>query len=71
MNEGKTSQLGKHDFGSLHNLTWACYHNEDILIDTDFTSQMKLNKLQLIHCFDLLFQNVNAMNMQIVAFLIP
>ena len=71
MNEGKTSQLGKHDFGSLHNFIWTCYHNEDILIDTDFTSQMKLTKLQLIHCFDLIFQNVNAMNMQIVAFLIP
>ena len=26
---GKSSQLGKHDFGSLHNLTWTCYHNEE------------------------------------------
>ena len=32
MNEGKSSQLGKQGFGSLHNLTWTCYHNEDFLL---------------------------------------
>ena len=47
INEGKSS-------GSLHNLTWAYHHNEDILscFDTDFVSQMKLTKLPLIRCFD-------------------
>ena len=32
MNIGKGSQLEKHGFGSLHNLTWAFYYNEDILL---------------------------------------
>ena len=47
INEGKSS-------GSLHNLTWAYHHNEDILscFDTDFVSQMKLTKLPLIRSFD-------------------
>ena len=50
LNEYRESiQLRKHGFSSLHNLTWACYHNE---VDTDFASQMKLTKLSLIHCFD-------------------
>ena len=31
MNIGKSSQIGKHGFSSFHNLTWICYHNEDIL----------------------------------------
>ena len=47
LNEKRESiQLGKHGVSSLHNLTWACYHNE---VDTDFTSQMKLTKLSAIH----------------------
>ena len=28
VNIGKSSQLGKHGFGSLNNLTWSGYHNE-------------------------------------------
>ena len=32
VNIGKNSQLGKHGFGSLHNLNWPCYLNEDILL---------------------------------------
>ena len=31
MNEGKSNRLGKHGFGSLHNITGVCYHNENIL----------------------------------------
>ena len=31
-NIGKSSQLGKHGFGSLHNLTSTCYLNEDIVL---------------------------------------
>ena len=31
MNVGKRGQLGKHGFGSVHNITWASYHNADIL----------------------------------------
>ena len=27
MNAGKSSQLGKHGFGSLRNLNWLCYRN--------------------------------------------
>ena len=34
MNVGKNSQLGKHGSGSLHNFTWACYLNKDILLRT-------------------------------------
>ena len=29
---GKSSQLEKHGFGSLHSLTRTCYNNEDILL---------------------------------------
>ena len=50
MNVATSSQLGKYGFSSLHNLTSTCYHNEGIL--PDFTSQIKLTKLPLIHCFD-------------------
>ena len=32
MNIGKSSQLGKQGFGSLHNLTWTCCLNDDILL---------------------------------------
>ena len=32
VNNGKSSQLGKHGFGSLHNFTWTYYYNEDILL---------------------------------------
>ena len=32
MNFGESSKLEKHGFGSLHNITWSCYHNEDILL---------------------------------------
>ena len=32
MNIGKSSQLGKHGFGSLHNLTRTGYHNKNILL---------------------------------------
>ena len=32
MNVGKSSQLAKHGFGSLQNLTRTCYHNQDILL---------------------------------------
>ena len=32
MNVGKSSQLEKHDFGSLHNITWVCYDTEDFLL---------------------------------------
>ena len=31
-NTGKSSQLGKHGFRSLHNLTWTCYYYGDILL---------------------------------------
>ena len=44
MNTGKSSQLGKHGFGSLHNVTiirTSCF-------DTDFASQMKLTTLPLM-----------------------
>ena len=30
VNTGKSSKLGRHGFGSLHNITWTCYHNEGI-----------------------------------------
>ena len=32
MNVGKSSQLEKYGFGSLHNITWACYDTEDTLL---------------------------------------
>ena len=32
MNVGKSSQLEKHRFGSLHNITWVCYDTEDFLL---------------------------------------
>ena len=41
-NAGKSSQLGKHAFGSLRTSCFA----------TDFASQMKLTKRPLVHCFD-------------------
>ena len=44
MNTGKSSQLGKHGFRSLHNVTiirTSCF-------DTDFASQMKLTTLPLM-----------------------
>ena len=44
----KSSQLGKHGFGSLHKVAWTCCHNG---VDTDFFSQVKLTKLPLINCF--------------------
>ena len=47
MNVRKSSKLGKHDFGSLHNLTTmrtSCFN-------TEFTSQIKLTKFPLILCF--------------------
>ena len=53
MNAGKSSQLGKYNFRSLHNLIWACYHNDWIrtsCFDTDFASQNEVDKLTLIHC---------------------
>ena len=54
VNVGKNSQLGKHGFGSLHNLNWTCYLNEDILLRhwLRFAS-LKLTKFPLIHCFGL------------------
>ena len=52
MNIGKSSQLGKHGFGSLHNLTWPCYFMRTPCIDSDFVSQIKLTKFPLINCFD-------------------
>ena len=50
MNIGKSSQLGKHGFGSLHNLRWTCYLNEDILLRdrlcfTNKVDQISLNSL--------------------------
>ena len=46
MNTGKSGQIEKHCFGSLHNAIWACYQNEDILLrhwlrftnEVDYTS---------------------------------
>ena len=51
MNIGKSSQLGKHGFGSLHNLTWTCISMRTSYFDANFVSQMKLTKFPLIHCF--------------------
>ena len=53
MNTGESSQLGKHAFGSLHNLTWSCYQNEGILLrhwfrftnEVDYTSLNSLLRL--------------------------
>ena len=50
VNIGKNSQLGKHGFGSLHNLKWTCYLNEDILLRhwlrfTNEVVQISLNSL--------------------------
>ena len=50
----ENSQLGKHGFGSLHNLTWACYRNAIIrtsCFDNDFVSKIKLTKFPEINCF--------------------
>ena len=44
MNTGKSSQLGKHGLGSLHNLTWACYHNEDTCFNIEFASHSQTRK---------------------------
>ena len=51
MNIGKSSQLGMHGFGSLHNLTSSCYQNEASWLNTYFVSQKKLTTFPLIHCF--------------------
>ena len=52
MDTGKSSQLGtRHGFGSLRNLTWTWYHNEDILLR--HWLWMKLTILPLIHSFRL------------------
>ena len=50
VNIGENSQLGKHGFGSLHNLKWTCYLNEDILLRhwlrfTNEVDQISLNSL--------------------------
>ena len=46
----ESSQLGKHGFASLHNLTWAFYQNEGILLRhwRRFTNEVHHNSL---HCF--------------------
>ena len=43
MNIGKSSQLGKHRFGSLHNLTGTCYHNCCDIGQIDRFSIIELN----------------------------
>ena len=52
MNTGKSSQLGKHGFGVLHNFTSAYYENEDILLRhwlhfTNEVDYISLNSLLL------------------------
>ena len=55
MNTGKSSQLGKHGFDSLHNLTWFWYYNKDILLrhwlrftnEVDHTSLNSLLRLEI------------------------
>ena len=51
-NAGKSSHLGKHGFGSLYNFTWACYHDEDILLRHRHHFTNEIDKLPLIHCID-------------------
>ena len=55
VNIGKSSQLEKRGFGSLHNLTWACYQNEGIQLrhwvrftnEVDWTSLNSLLRFAL------------------------
>ena len=49
MNVGKSSQLGKHGFGSLHKV--IVIEMRASYFDTDFLSEMKLTTLPLIQCF--------------------
>ena len=58
--QGKSNQLWKHGFGLLHNLTWSCYHNEDILLRHWPRFTMKLTKLHLIHCFVSLMEHLTS-----------
>ena len=44
MNAGKRCQFGKHGLGSLHNLTWACYQNEDTCFNVEFASHSQTRK---------------------------
>ena len=50
-NTGESSQLRKHGFGSLHNLTWTCYHSEDIFRWHRLNFTKKLTKFPSIRCF--------------------
>ena len=50
MFEGKSSQLRKHGFGSLHSLTETWYHSEHLT--WTLTLLYKRSWLNLIHCFD-------------------
>ena len=55
MNVAKRGQLEKHGFGSLHNLTWSCYHNEENLLRNwvRFTNEVESifpNSLLRIKC---------------------
>ena len=54
MKVGEKSQLGKHGFSSLHNFTWTCYHNEDILLGHGLLFTKEIDLTSFIQCFGLL-----------------
>ena len=53
INVGKSSQLGKHFSGDCITLLDRVITVRTCCFDIDFVSQIKLNKLPLIHCFGL------------------
>ena len=58
MNKGKSSELRKHGFGSLHNFNSPCYQNEGILLRHRlcFTNEVDYISLNTFLLFAILMQ---------------
>ena len=72
MNAEKSKHFRKHGFGSLYNLNWASYHNEDILLQhwLYFINEVDLTSLNsLLHrTFDIFAKQLCKTDLILIKF---